>query len=181
MENKLKFQCFICKQSIENESELDPCAVRVSTNIDKSSDEQKAQTFFCHFDCFKKIHNDDPTIYLESMSTPREMEEENNNISMQLKDLTQIIYEHGVKYGIWKRLFSIPPGTWVLLREITQSVFEEEIDRMEELLYEPLLVCWTEDYYNQERSNNCIWKVAIFTTKSHYEFSNTLLIALDKE
>lgn len=88
-----------------------------------------------------------------------------------------IIYEQGEKLGIWERLFCTTPGQWTLLRDITLSTLAEEI---EEILFEPLLVCWTEDYYHQERSSNCIWRVVIFATKSPYEFSKTLLIGLKK-
>jgi hypothetical protein len=181
LRNDLKLQCFICKESIENENKLDPCSVQVSTNYNEPVEDQKTQTFFCHFSCFKKVNNDDSTIYLESMSTSREMEEENKNISMKLEDLTQIIYEQGETLGILERLFCTIPGQWTLLRDITLSAFAEEIEKIEELLLEPLLVCWTEHYFNQERSRNCIWRVVIFATKSHYEFSKTLLIGLNKD
>lgn len=180
LRNDLKLQCFICKKSIENESELDPCAVKISTNYNKTVEDQKSQIFFCHFNCFKTVNNDDSTIYLESMSTNKEMEEESKDISMKLDDLTQIIYDQGEKLGIWERLFCTTSGKWTLLRDITLSAFAEEIEEIEEILLEPLLVCWTEDYYHQERSSNCVWRVVIFATKSHYEFSKTLLIGLKK-
>ncbi len=37
---------------------LDPCALVIVGHFDKEPREQKEQTLFCHFECFRKIVGD---------------------------------------------------------------------------------------------------------------------------
>ena len=57
---------------------LDPCALVVVSNIDKERHEQKEQTFYCHFECFRKVVADDSYLYImqEDFSTIGECEDE---------------------------------------------------------------------------------------------------------
>jgi hypothetical protein len=178
----MKCQCFVCKESIENNdnSGLDPCAVTICTNMDQDASEQRSQTFFCHLECFKKVHNDNSTLYLESMSAPKEMEEERITTMQSVSEFTQILYESGEQLGVLDRLFSKPSGTWLPLREVLGGALSDEVNAIEDLLYEPLVICWTDDYSAHQRSQNRDWKVAIIATESHYEYTTTLLLDFDK-
>ena len=49
----VNYQCCICGESIEKDSQADPCGITIFSNVDKSEDEQSEQTFFCHYECFK--------------------------------------------------------------------------------------------------------------------------------
>jgi len=48
----VNFQCCICGDSIDRESKIDPCGITIFSNVDKDEQEQKEQTFFCHYECF---------------------------------------------------------------------------------------------------------------------------------
>ena len=183
MKEDLKLQCFICKQSILKENSLDPCSVVLYSNVDQDELDQRSQTFFCHFNCFKKVHNDDGTLYLESLETPREMNEENQNIYDNLESFSQMLYENKLELSIWKILFSSPSGKWVKLRDILENnncQLLNQLDEIENRLFEPLIITWTDDSFNK-RSQNRVWKVIIIATESHYEFPVTLLIDFDKK
>lgn len=46
---------------------LDPCALVLVGNADQDEQHPKAQTFFCHFACFRKVVGDDRLLYIESL------------------------------------------------------------------------------------------------------------------
>jgi hypothetical protein len=43
---------------------LDPCALVLVGNADQDEQHPKAQTFFCHFACFRKVVGDDRLLYI---------------------------------------------------------------------------------------------------------------------
>jgi hypothetical protein len=43
---------------------LDPCALIIAAHIDKEWRDQKEQTFYCHFECFRRLVNDDRALYI---------------------------------------------------------------------------------------------------------------------
>ena len=66
-EEIIKYGCCFCKETVsskEKTSHLDPCALFVTSNIDLPRDDQKEQQFFCHFECFRKLVNDDGMMYI---------------------------------------------------------------------------------------------------------------------
>ncbi|MCT4565002.1 MAG: hypothetical protein N4A68_11920 [Maledivibacter sp.] len=182
-----KLQCFVCKQTIltdsKKQNEMDPCAVTVFTNADKDIKEQKSQTFFCHYECFRKINNDDSVLYLNSLSTQRELKEENQTIHNSIEEFTQLLYEKADEYGIWLKLMKNNAGEWIKLKDIVNqdSELAKDLDKIENLICEPLLISWLDDYSSKDRSQHYLWKVVIIATESHYEFPVTLLIKLDKD
>lgn len=186
MANNIKCQCFICKQGItvdNSYSSLDPCAVNVYTNADKDELDQKTQTLFCHFECFRKVNNDDSTLYIESLETARDIEKENRSISENITAFTDILYWRAGELGIWETLFKMPAGNWTLLRDLVSvdNELSNELKKVEEMLFEPLVVLWAYDYSSNERSQNKIWRVVVIATEGHYEHSTTLLVGLNKE
>lgn len=56
--NELKFKCCFCNKGILS-NKTDPCDVNVLVNIDKPSDKQYNQTFYCHLECFRAVMHDD--------------------------------------------------------------------------------------------------------------------------
>ena len=64
---KLKYACCFCKETIsygQHAHGLDLCALVLIGNFDKSFDEQKEQQFFTHFECFRKLVDDDGIMYI---------------------------------------------------------------------------------------------------------------------
>jgi hypothetical protein len=61
-------QCCICKNTTSgielSTTALDPCALILISNIDQPREKQKEQQFFCHFDCFRKLVNNDGIMYI---------------------------------------------------------------------------------------------------------------------
>ena len=174
-------QCFICKEGILKDHPLDPCSVAIDTNCDKDDFDQRSQVFFCHYQCFRQIHNDDDTLYLESLSTHRESEEEHEMIVEGVSDFAQVLYEENQGHPeLWKKLMGKSQGTWTPLRNLITKNGEitEHLNTLEEKLLEPLLITWTEDFSSQERLKKGNWKVIILATESHYKFPCTLLIDL---
>lgn len=57
---------------------LDPCALVIVGHADKEWREQKKQTFYCHFECFRKLVGDDGVLYIKDadFSTNGEAEDE---------------------------------------------------------------------------------------------------------
>jgi len=63
----LDYQCCICKKtvpSVTDTSSLDPCGLILVSNIDLPRDDQKEQEFFCHFECFRHLVNNDGIMYI---------------------------------------------------------------------------------------------------------------------
>jgi hypothetical protein len=66
-EEVIKYNCCICHETVSSEektSHLDPCGLAVISNIDQPQENQKEQQFFCHFECFRKLVNDDGSMYI---------------------------------------------------------------------------------------------------------------------
>jgi hypothetical protein len=65
------YQCCICKETIaRGESSavpLDPCALLLISNFDKPREDQKEQQFFCHFECFRRMVDNDGIMYIMEM------------------------------------------------------------------------------------------------------------------
>ena len=70
----LEYQCCICKDTILGEelskSTLDPCTLILVSNFDKPREDQKEQQFFCHFECFRKVIDDDGIMYIMDSDFP---------------------------------------------------------------------------------------------------------------
>jgi hypothetical protein len=60
---------------------LDPCGVVIVGNIDRDWRDQKEQTFYCHFECFRRMVNDDSVMYImqPDFSTNGDGEDEGMN------------------------------------------------------------------------------------------------------
>jgi hypothetical protein len=78
----LRLQCCICKTSLPDSGPqahpLDPCGLVIVAHIDKEWRHQKEQTFYCHFECFRKLIGDDSWLYImeSDFSTNGEVEDE---------------------------------------------------------------------------------------------------------
>ncbi|WP_395142120.1 hypothetical protein [Armatimonas sp.] len=63
------YHCYICKGSVPHfgphEHELDPCALVIIGHADKEWRDQKEQTFYCHFECFRRLVGDDSILYIK--------------------------------------------------------------------------------------------------------------------
>jgi len=62
-----KYECCICKGLVSSEESshyLDPCTLVLVSNIDQGPEQQKEQDFYCHFECFRKLINDDNIMYI---------------------------------------------------------------------------------------------------------------------
>lgn len=65
--DEIEYACCICKETVsksDNSPFLDPCALYLISNIDEARENQKEQQFFCHFECFRKLVNDDGIMYI---------------------------------------------------------------------------------------------------------------------
>jgi hypothetical protein len=62
-ESAIKYECCICKETVASGelagSNLDPCELLLIVNFDKPREEHKEQSFFCHFECFRTLVNND--------------------------------------------------------------------------------------------------------------------------
>jgi hypothetical protein len=60
--------CCICKKGLPAEEStghpLNPCALVLVAHADREWTEQKEQTFYCHFECFRGIVADDSILYI---------------------------------------------------------------------------------------------------------------------
>lgn len=65
----LRYHCCICKGSLPcdgpQDHALDPCALVLVGNADKGWRDQKEQTFWCHFECFRRLLGDDGVLYIK--------------------------------------------------------------------------------------------------------------------
>lgn len=79
----MSFHCCICKGAMPvagpQEHRLDPCALVIIGHIDREWRDQKEQTFYCHFECFRRLVGDDGVLYIEEadFATNGETEDEN--------------------------------------------------------------------------------------------------------
>jgi len=61
------YQCCICKAEVGSGKDargFDPCALIVVAGWAKAPEEQREQQFFCHFECFRRVLNDDSNLYI---------------------------------------------------------------------------------------------------------------------
>jgi hypothetical protein len=61
------YECCICKKTVSSRQrshELDPCGLVLIGNIDHPYSLQRNQDFYCHFECFRKLVNDDDIMYI---------------------------------------------------------------------------------------------------------------------
>jgi hypothetical protein len=67
-----ELQCCICKETVEREetSRLDPCGLVLTANFDSPRPEQKEQTFYCHFECFRSLVRSDDWFYISEPDFP---------------------------------------------------------------------------------------------------------------
>ncbi|MGM0885097.1 MAG: hypothetical protein ACQEXQ_29150 [Bacillota bacterium] len=177
----MEYKCCICKQKITSEDRMmnnhNPCALTITTNLEGNVMEQKEQTFFCHFKCFKEFYNDDSTFYLEDIATPLESFEANQLLLNKMEVFTQYLYDVGEDTDLWEFLFNKPSGTWISLYELYKDIADVEVKIMEvqNELSDKLLIMWSDDYSSYKRSKNRIWRVVLITTEN-YEFPVSLLI-----
>jgi hypothetical protein len=67
--NKVVYKCCICNEGIGEDAQkahpFDPCAIILVGNWSKEREEQKAQQFFCHLECFRKLVEPLSSLYIE--------------------------------------------------------------------------------------------------------------------
>ncbi|MDZ4688807.1 MAG: hypothetical protein SH850_27345 [Planctomycetaceae bacterium] len=65
----LSYHCVICKGSMPFDGpqahRLDPCGLVVVGNADRDWRDQRDQTFWCHFECFRRLVGDDGVLYIK--------------------------------------------------------------------------------------------------------------------
>lgn len=63
-----QYSCIYCKNVIkmgaDKQHELDPCLIVLVAHYDREWSEQKEQQFWCHFDCFRRLTNEDGVMYI---------------------------------------------------------------------------------------------------------------------
>ena len=76
----LKLQCCICKRTLEPEPSsrrsLDPCALELVAHADRDWPGQKSQSFWCHFECFRRLIGDDSLLAIAEPDYPTHDEHE---------------------------------------------------------------------------------------------------------
>ncbi|MGO4698165.1 hypothetical protein AB4Z50_28180 [Paenibacillus sp. 2TAB26] len=180
----MDYKCCICKQKITLEDKMmnnnNPCSLKITTNYDSTSMEQKEETFFCHFQCFKEFYGDDSTFYLEYIPTPLESLVENNRLLNKVEELTQYLYDIGEETDLWDFLFEKVSGTWFPLLDLYSGISDVEVKIVEvQNELSKLLIMWNDDYSSNQRSTNRYWRVVLITTE-HYEFPVSFLIGRPK-
>ena len=68
----LDYECCICKQTVSaaGGAALDPCALLLIANYEQPREQQKDQQFFCHFECFRRLVNNDGVMYIMDSDFP---------------------------------------------------------------------------------------------------------------
>jgi hypothetical protein len=69
----LDYECCICKEtvsSVSRSSSLDPCTLILIANFEQPRENQKEQQFFCHFECFRRLVNNDGVMYIMDSDFP---------------------------------------------------------------------------------------------------------------
>jgi hypothetical protein len=74
MSQSFKYECCICKEAIPDDDlspkTLDPCTLILISNFDRPREKQKEQQFFCHFECFRQVVNNDGIMYIMESDFP---------------------------------------------------------------------------------------------------------------
>jgi len=52
--DNLGFTCCFCGKGIASSNKGNPCEIDILSDIDKSKERQKNQTFWCHIECVKE-------------------------------------------------------------------------------------------------------------------------------
>jgi len=60
----VNFQCCLCGDSIDRDSQLDPCGVTIFSKVDKHQSQQLEQLFFTHYECFRNSLEPGTRMYL---------------------------------------------------------------------------------------------------------------------
>ena len=183
MSTHFECQCFVCGQPISRRAQdahpLDPCAVTIASNTDKTWHDQREQTFFCHFACFQTITQDPSIIYLPGIPTNRESEEETITAQNAMDTFSQLLYDKGHEHHLWQKLCQHPRGKWIHVSRIIDThanEIETMLQRLEnDVFFEQLVVTWIDDAFAHHRGmKNPI--VVMIATESHYEFVTSLLV-----
>ena len=69
----IEFQCCFCKATVgaeEGPRGFDPCSVIIVASWAKPRAEQREQQFFCHFECFRQVIDDDGNLYIMEPDFP---------------------------------------------------------------------------------------------------------------
>lgn len=67
------YKCCICKETVPDEggaSPLDPCALILVSNVGGPRGGRREQEFYCHFECFRRIADDDGILYIKDSDFP---------------------------------------------------------------------------------------------------------------
>ncbi len=68
------YHCVICKGSMPLDApqahRLDPCGLVLVANSDCEWRDQREQTFWCHFECFRRLVDDDGVLYIQEADFP---------------------------------------------------------------------------------------------------------------
>lgn len=68
----MEYECCICKETVSAAAgaRFDPCALLLIANYEEAIEAQKEQQFFCHFECFRQILNNDGVLYIMETDFP---------------------------------------------------------------------------------------------------------------
>lgn len=61
----VRYQCAICGDSIDEDSQFDPCGISIFSNLDKDESQQLEQLFFTHYECFRNSLEPGTRMYLD--------------------------------------------------------------------------------------------------------------------
>ena len=70
-DDEIQYACCFCKETVGQEGHLlDPCSIVLVSNLNLKREAQKEQQFFCHFECFRNLINDDGILYIAEPDFP---------------------------------------------------------------------------------------------------------------
>jgi hypothetical protein len=171
------YLCIICGQGVtsgEDTLKLDPCAVVLTSNANKEKDHRKAQTFFCHFECFKKVIHDENYLYITESATLAEIHEERKSIQNQLESVLYHLVNAQEYHSVLTELLNQPKGKWNELKSFTNDeALLNKITPLEELCRDSLLVMWFEDFYERRWSKQTKGPVVMISLSNYFYTSST--------
>jgi hypothetical protein len=156
----------ICKGTVDSGAkdalQLDPCQLALYTNIDLAEEDSKMQAFLCHFDCFRKLVDDDKSLYImdSDFSTLGDVWKEQETMGHLLDTLEDAMMREGDRIDLWVRLLKAPKGTWLQLADIVPEGgrTREKLDAIDAFLggeprfRDPVIVSWLDDWSAERRS-----------------------------
>lgn len=86
------YKCCICNGTLpfhgQQDHPLDPCALVIVGHADREWREQKEQTFYCHFECFRKLVSGIGCLQIadKDFATNGEMEAECNSKAIAIEN-----------------------------------------------------------------------------------------------